>query len=116
MKLVVESPLNGVSNGDSMADLRARLDLLPADLEDLYRHLLIRIEPFYLRRASEVFQMAPCAHHIKNPKLNEGSEAAVRKVADSWASENLSSMCDLTRQRLQTWCAGLVGGTHRHLQ
>ena len=43
VKLVVRSLLDGLSNSDRMADLRARLDLIPADLEALYRHMITHI-------------------------------------------------------------------------
>ena len=57
VKLVVRSLLEGVSNSDRMADLRARLELLPADLEELYRHMMAKIEKIYLKGASQVFQL-----------------------------------------------------------
>lgn len=46
VKLVIRSLLDGVSNSDRMADLRARLEHLPADPEDSYRHTMTKIEKF----------------------------------------------------------------------
>lgn len=57
VKLVVRSLLEGVSNSDRMADLRARLELLPADIEELYRHMMAKIEKIYWKGASQVFQL-----------------------------------------------------------
>lgn len=126
MKLVVRSLLDGVSNSDRMADLRARLDLLPADLEDLYRHMMLKIETIYLKGASQVFQLVETARQVQSMKSNDNqcttpvtvlllalaigstSGLAVDAAADSWTAQKLSSLCDVMRHRLQTWCAGLI--------
>jgi hypothetical protein len=58
--LVVRSLLEGLVNhdDDNMSDLQMRLHLLPADLEHLYKHMLLRIEPaFYKEQASQIFQI-----------------------------------------------------------
>lgn len=44
VKLVTRSLLDSVSNSDRMAELRARLEDQPADLEDSYRHTMTKIE------------------------------------------------------------------------
>ena len=126
VKLVVRSLLDGVSNSDRMADLRARLDLLPADLEELYRHMMARIEKIYLRGASQVFQLVQIARQIESIKRSdeqrttpvtvlllalaiEGTPGmAADTASDTWTAEKLSSLCDVMRRRLQTWCAGLI--------
>lgn len=51
VKLVVRSLVDGVSNSDRMADLRARLELLPADLEEFYRHMMAKTEKNLLERS-----------------------------------------------------------------
>ncbi len=123
VKLVVRSLLVGLSNSDRMADLRARLELLPADLEELYRHMMAKIEKIYLKGASQVFQLVRTARQVQSMKRNddqrttpvtvlllalavEGSSVAVNTTSDSWTAQRLSSLCDVMRRRLQTWCAG----------
>ena len=55
--LIVKSLLDGLTNRDSIEDLQRRLRLLPTDLESLYQHVLFfRINRFYRRKASELFQ------------------------------------------------------------
>ena len=126
VKLVVRSLLDGVSNSDRMADLRARLDLLPADLEDLYRHMMSKIENIYLKGASQVFQLVKTARQVQSMKYNDNqrttpvtvlllalaiggtSGSAVDTASDTWTAKKLSSLCDVMRRRLQTWCAGLI--------
>jgi len=65
VKLVTRSLLDGLHNSDRIADLRARLDLLPADLEDLYRHMMGKIDELYLSGASQIFQMVQAARHVQ---------------------------------------------------
>ena len=64
VKLVVRSLLDGVGNSDRMADLRARLGLLSADLEQLYRHMMAKIEKIYLKGAPQVFQLVRTAPQV----------------------------------------------------
>lgn len=45
--LVSRSVLRGLSNSDTVEELRRRLDELPSDLEDFFRVMLHRIEPVY---------------------------------------------------------------------
>ena len=126
VKLVVRSLLDGVSNSDRMADLRARLDLLPADIEDLYRHMIANIEKIYLKGASQVFQLVRTARQIQSMKrhddqrttpvtvlmlalaIESDSIATINPNSDTWTARKLSSICDVMRRRLQTWCAGLI--------
>lgn len=126
VKLVVRSLLEGVSNSDRMADLRARLDVLPADLEELYRHMMAKIEKIYLKGASQVFQLVRTARQVQSMKRNDNQrttpvtvlllalaiEGASGVAADTapevWTAQKLSSLCDIMRRRLQTWCAGMI--------
>ena len=126
VKLVVRSLLDGLSNGDNLKDLRARLDLLPQDLEDLYRHMITHIEPLYLKRASQVFQIIQTAREVQSIHRRDGLRTtpvtvlllalAVEENADLgiisdpeyWTTARLSALCDTMRRRLQTWCAGLI--------
>ncbi|KAI1337287.1 hypothetical protein F5Y15DRAFT_158196 [Xylariaceae sp. FL0016] len=56
VSLVVESILNGVSAEDTYEDLKLRLDRMPDDLEEYFRHMLRSIEPFYWDQAVSIFQ------------------------------------------------------------
>ncbi|KAK3986149.1 hypothetical protein QBC44DRAFT_222252, partial [Cladorrhinum sp. PSN332] len=57
VSLVVKSLLSGLRDGDTVMELRARLDELPSDLKDLYQHMLDRIPKNYRLQASEIFQI-----------------------------------------------------------
>lgn len=126
VKLVVRSLLEGVGNSDRMADLRARLELLPADLEELYRHMMAKIDSIYSKGASQVFQLVRTARQVQSMKRSdnqrttpvtvlllalaiEGTSGVVANTApEFWTVQKLSSLCDVMRRRLQTWCAGMI--------
>lgn len=127
VKLVVRSLLDGVSNSDRMADLRARLDILPADLEELYRHMMANIDKIYMKGASQIFQLVRMARQVQSMKYHDNqrttpvtvlllalavegttSDAAVRTHSGTWTAKKLSWLCDVMRRRLQTWCAGMI--------
>lgn len=126
VKLVVRSLLDGLNNSDRMMDLRARLDDLPNDLEDLYRHMVGNIDKLYLIKTSQIFQMVQTARYIQGQRsistqrttpvtvlllalaLEDRPEVDLITVSEAWITKNLSNLCDIMRRRLQTWCAGLL--------
>lgn len=55
--LVVMSLLEELRNYDRITDLRQRLDVLPPDLENLYKHMLNKLQRLYFRQASELLQL-----------------------------------------------------------
>ena len=59
--LVTTSLLSGLKNGDRVADLNKRLELLPDDLESLYEKILQSLDPFYLEHALQYFDLMKSA-------------------------------------------------------
>jgi hypothetical protein len=59
--LVVQSLLEGFSDGERLSDLQHRLDALPADLEELFWKILNSLDSFHFKRASELFQIIRAA-------------------------------------------------------
>jgi hypothetical protein len=57
VKLVVQSLLNGIRNGDELSDLWERLRLMPREHEPLYNCFLDLIEPRYLLWVSKTLQI-----------------------------------------------------------
>ena len=125
-KLVVRSLLDGLNNSDRMADLRARLKVLPTDLQGMYRHMLGNVDTLYLARTSQIFQMIQIMRHIQCKRsasdqrttpvtvlllalaMEERPKIDTDKVSETSLAENPSHLCGIMRRRLQTWCAGLV--------
>ena len=124
VKLVVRSLLDGLGNHDHVEDLQTRLRLLPAELERLYRHMLMRVEPMYLRKASEVFELIRTARKIQDMSRKDGQRTVPVTVLQlalamednpvPWGARDrrtagkLNTECDKMRDRLHSWCAGLL--------
>lgn len=58
VELVVNDLIKGLKNNDTLEELRERLDLMPSDIEDLYSHMLSKIDKIYQTQAAKLFQMA----------------------------------------------------------
>lgn len=54
VKLVTESLRDGMTDYNTTSELRNRLDSLPSDLESLYRHLLLSVDPHYHQKMAEI--------------------------------------------------------------
>ncbi|KAI0190436.1 hypothetical protein EV127DRAFT_365205 [Xylaria flabelliformis] len=78
VRLVIESLEDGLTNHESIVDLKKRVDDLPSDLEDLYRTMLDRIDQRYrpqtVRLLSFVYYM-----HSNDDELT---------LLDLWFAEN----------------------------
>lgn len=128
VELVVRSLLSGLANRDRISDLQARLQLLPGELVDLYKVMLLRIDPFYRPQASKIFRLLQdYQKHVNSARHNVSgsrSELSVLKLAfvDSedvvpltlespivlLTDEEVKSICESTDTRLRSRCAGLL--------
>lgn len=115
VSLVVQSLLDGLTDGELIEDLQRRLDSIPPDLEDLFHKILKTIRPSYCEESSQIFQLvrasnAPppvsiLAHAlsvIRNRSLVFSAPASPRQ-----AREILSTNLQL-RRRLNSRCKGLL--------
>jgi hypothetical protein len=82
VRLVVQSLLNGLRNGDEISILQTRLRLLPRELEPLYVQLLGLIEPVYLPWASKAFQIVQAARKSEVTTGSENSRASETRPLD----------------------------------
>jgi hypothetical protein len=55
--LVVRLLLNGLENGDNLAELQTTLRLLPSDLKDLYERMFKKMQGAYQKQAAIIFQL-----------------------------------------------------------
>ena len=119
--LVVNSLLEGLTNRDRISDLQKRLELLPADLEDLYEHMLLKhIDPFYHEQSSQIFQIV-CAAEKRTAlsilTLDFANEADINLVLRSqtrlFGMGDLKERCSEMTDMLKSRCGGLleVAGT-----
>lgn len=59
--LVIRSLQEGLTNGDTLADLQRRIRTLPADLEEFFKHMLDSVDSFYHDRMVQTFRVAMCS-------------------------------------------------------
>ncbi|RYC58810.1 hypothetical protein CHU98_g7397 [Xylaria longipes] len=78
VRLVTESLAEGLTNGDNIGDLKARLNDHPSDLQDLYRTMLYRIDPRYKAQTSRLLSFV----HSMTSKYEELA------LLDLWFAEN----------------------------
>jgi hypothetical protein len=125
--LVVTSLLNGLQNFDRISDLRRRVELLPPDLENLYKHMLQHIEPLYLKQASRILQLVRAAREqgeLEGPAAAEpltilmfsfaeeeseeypkhSTEVKIKPLTDS----EILSRCEAAAGRIKSRCRGLL--------
>lgn len=53
--LVVDSLLKGVVDGDNVSDMQERLDRLPVELEEYFRHMIETIDPTFRDQTARIF-------------------------------------------------------------
>ena len=128
VELVAKSLLSGLGNRDRISDLQKRLRLLPERVEDLYKVMLLRLDPFYRPRASQIFQLVQVAQkQDNNAKHNTSGERApltvlklafadnedaIQMAIDSpityLTNDEITSICESMDRKLKSRCAGLL--------
>jgi hypothetical protein len=120
--LVVKSLLDGLTNRDRISDLQKRLQLLPSDLEELYKHMLFKhISPFYYEQSSQILRIFRAATFIGEHHTRDALELITLVFADEedenlpltaevrpLTDEDLLLRCNDTTDRLKSRCAGLL--------
>lgn len=122
VKLVVASLLNGLRNRDEIRDLQKRLEVIPSELDDLYGHMLDRIEPIYLGQASKIFQIFNSATELVVEEVtvlelelavSSSFAQALEPAGNPMSDEEIESRCLKMRTLLKSRCEGLLE-THDH--
>jgi hypothetical protein len=116
--LVVRSLLEGFRNFDGISDLRRRLHELPADLENLYEHMLHTMSPLYRQQASQIFQIMMGSRTVQDERPvtllqlsfaeDEDPMTAVRASLGPLPKSVRLSRCEITEGRLRSRCCGLL--------
>ncbi|KAI0805046.1 hypothetical protein GGR55DRAFT_681332 [Xylaria sp. FL0064] len=87
VRVVVESLIEGLTNCDSVNDLKKSLQGLPSDLQDLYMTILERVDPSYKPQAARLLSFE---------FYDLGSGPGKYSLLDLWFAENADD--DLVRQ------------------
>ena len=109
--LAVQSLLNGITNADTIPELRKRLEDIPEDLEHLFGHMLATIQPRYKQQATKLFLMTTEAN---KPLPLMAVSCIDEEVSLSMTSSNNISRSEIisqlqkARRRVNARCNGLV--------
>ena len=111
--LVVRSLLEGLTNEDNIQTLEARLDELPADLEDYFKHILDKVDVVYRRDMARTFQEALQATEpltmIMHSYMDESDAYhALRMDSAPINSRDLYARTSQMRRRINGRCKGLL--------
>lgn len=117
VSIVVRLLIEGLEAGDDMHDLKHKLRLLPADLKDLYRRMMHKMQLEYQVQAAEIFQLLhtwnamvpeePLKTIIFSFALEDPSEALQLPV-EPLEAENALERYHKTEARVRSRCCGLI--------
>lgn len=111
VKLAVKDQIRGLRNDDSPEQLQERLACLPSEIEGIYLRMLLQIDKPYRQQASCFLRMALykpglslLEHALASYKELEAMLLSDRDVS----TQEIASLCQRTRDRIITRCAGLL--------
>ena len=125
VKLVVRSLLEGITNGDTISQLQARIEELPSELHGLYTYMLAVIKPRYRSEGSKYFQMMHALRFLDMLPMFPVARQSIRALVFSSVSEDTVclpkasqnyplapqakiSMVTRIEKRIRVCCAGLL--------
>ena len=111
--LVVASLIAGMCYGDRVSDLKRRLDQLPGDLENLYKKIIMGLDPFYLEHTAQLFRLV--RESIEPPSLlllsfadEEDPGFALNRSVEPISQDEKSLRTETRRRRLNSRFKGLL--------
>lgn len=111
--LVVASLIVGMRDGDRLSDLQRRLEELPAELEDLFSHMVNNLKPEYLAHAATIFELM--RSELRPPSIlvlsfadEESHEGDLKRLVEPLKEEEAAILHDSLRRRLKSRTMGLL--------
>ncbi|KAH7068138.1 hypothetical protein BKA63DRAFT_581471 [Paraphoma chrysanthemicola] len=124
--LVVNSLLEGLTNGDRVTDLQMRVDDFPPELEKLFRKMLNGVEARYKQESARLFELIwqtgelPFPEQLTLLRLSYASEGSLESTfslpSKSVHHETLSAKAERMRRRLNSQSKGFLEATFPHRQ
>ncbi|KAJ8124595.1 hypothetical protein O1611_g9046 [Lasiodiplodia mahajangana] len=118
VRLVTESLLEGLTNYDTISDLKKRLNELPSDLEDLYRTILSRIDSIYKSQSARLISFVyyihgrPCMEKLTLLDLwfaaNADDEMVYKTEVKALEDEDVQERIREIEMQLKSRCRGLI--------
>ncbi|KAI5459735.1 hypothetical protein BGZ63DRAFT_388556 [Mariannaea sp. PMI_226] len=113
--LALKSLRDGLVNGDKFLDLQRRLESLPTDLEDFFKHMLDLVDPFYHKNMARLLRIAVNARQSLNLQFYymheyeyEDTDYAINMPVESHTPEGIEAMLVECRRRINARCGGLL--------
>ena len=111
--LVVQSLLQGLRNEDGLIDLQRRVELIPTDLEAFFEQILKTIDPFYLKHAFKLFQVAlevdrELSLLTYSYIMEEDYDFVLKANISPLTRTEIASRYEPTIRRLNSRCKGLL--------
>ena len=107
VELVVKDLINGLKNDDTLEYLQERLDSMPSNIEDLYTHMLSKIDKVYRTQAAKLFQMALSGLTDSPLILALVLFRPSKNIPDIGLSDMIA-YGEGAREKIPTICAGLL--------
>jgi hypothetical protein len=113
--LVTRLLCEGLTNGDSLSDLRLRLETFPIDLESFFKDILDRVDSFYHAKLSAALQIALTAEEPLDLSVYafleeeiENREYVIDRPICLVPKEFVKERHRIIAQRLNGWSKGLL--------
>ncbi|KAJ4154135.1 hypothetical protein LMH87_010598 [Akanthomyces muscarius] len=112
VSVVVRALCEGLTEGDSLTDLRRLLDTLPTDLSDLYSSIWARIRPDHRAHSSRLFQIHRCSTTLLDVATlylaDMGTNDALAQVGSRIADASRIHITQTLARRLNSRTRGLL--------
>lgn len=111
VSLAVKDQIRGLRNDDSPEQLQERLADLPNEIEDIYIRMLHQIDKPYRQEASCFLSMAlrwPGLSVLRHALASYKGLENMLLSADAMSEREVVLLCQSTRKKLITRCAGLL--------
>ena len=116
VSLIVKELLNGLQNEDTMNDLQRRLKTIPPSLDDYFRRMFEGLDPFYQKKASQIFLLLLHCHKrtaflrlfVLMVLDYEDPEFCIKAPISPMSESDLEAFASKLRARLYGRCRDLV--------
>ena len=111
VKLAVRDQVKGIGNGDNPEQLKERLDLLPSEIEELYCHMLQKIDCHYRKEVAQYLQLARYEGCVS---LFDFALAVHKRIDDiilfspDISISDIRNDCSLRGERITATCEGFL--------
>jgi len=116
--LACRSLLDGFAAYDRISDLQKRVNELPPELEDLFRHMLSKIQPRYMEQAVKLLRLCYQKHCMHNTNSMQTMAFALLEdhamdltripARSSMSAKEKRVKCEEFEGRLRSRCYGLL--------